>query len=167
LPTRKVVVTLTFARERQVFTQKIGQRSARAQCRLPAERMLLDGEPAVPADDLRQARELANLICASDEAVETFIAHCDVVARDLLMPYGDVVIVLSTVLRIKRMLDGAEIDKIIWDVEAPKALAMERQRRADWRKRELAASRFRAECDHLDRGCHILPQIRCGNQRHV
>jgi hypothetical protein len=83
------------------------------------------------------------------------------------MPYGDVVIVLSTVLRIKRMLDGAEIDKIIWDVEAPKALAMERQRRADWRKRELAASRFRAECDHLDRGCHILPQIRCGNQRHV
>ena len=46
------------------------------------------------------------------------------------MPYGDVVIVLSTVLRIKRTLDGAEIDKIIWDVEAHKALAMERQRRA-------------------------------------
>jgi hypothetical protein len=27
--------------------------------------------------------------------------------------------VLSTVMRIKRTLDGAEIDKIIWDVEAP------------------------------------------------
>ncbi|MCK1271374.1 MULTISPECIES: hypothetical protein [unclassified Bradyrhizobium] len=27
------------------------------------------------------------------------------------MPYGDVVMVLSTVLRIKRTLDGAEIDK--------------------------------------------------------
>jgi hypothetical protein len=52
------------------------------------------------------------------------------------------VIVLSTVLRTKRMLDGAEIDKITWDVEAPKALAMERQRRADWCKRELAASAF-------------------------
>jgi hypothetical protein len=25
-----------------------------------------------------------------------------------------------------------------------------RQRRADWRKRELAASRFRAKCDYLD-----------------
>jgi hypothetical protein len=23
------------------------------------------------------------------EAIETFIAHCDVAARDLLMPYGD------------------------------------------------------------------------------
>jgi hypothetical protein len=70
-------------------------------------------------------------------------------ARDLLMPYGDLLIVLSTLLRIKRTLDGAEIDKIIWEFEAQKALAAERRRRADWRKRELAASRFRAECDHL------------------
>ena len=50
-------------------------------------------------------------------------------------------IVLSTVLRIKRTLDGAEIDKIIWDIEARKALAIERQRWADWR---IGASRFRA-----------------------
>lgn len=34
------------------------------------------------------------------------------------MPYGDIVMVLSIVLRIKRTLDGVEIDKIIWDVEA-------------------------------------------------
>ncbi len=50
--------------------------------------------------DLRQTRELASLICASDEAVDTFIAHCDVAARDLLRPFGDVVMALSTVLRI-------------------------------------------------------------------
>lgn len=85
-----------------------------------------------------------------EDATMPFIAHCDVVARDLLMPYGDVVIVLSTVLRIKRTLDGPEIDKIIWDVETRKAFAMERQRRADWCKRELAASRFQEECDHSD-----------------
>jgi hypothetical protein len=71
-------------------------------------------------------------------------------ARDLLLPYGDLVIVLSTLLRIRRTLDGAEIDKIIWDFEANKALAIERRRRADWRKGELAASRFRAVCDQLD-----------------
>jgi hypothetical protein len=47
----------------------------------------------------------------------TPFAHCDVAARDLLMPYGDVVIVLSTVLRTKRTLDSAEIDKIISDVQ--------------------------------------------------
>src|SRR4051812_33003529 len=86
-----------------------------------AERMLIDGEPPTPADDLRQARELALLICKSEEALETFIAHCDVAARDLLMPYGDVLIVLSTVLRIKLTLDGAEIDEIISDVQARKS----------------------------------------------
>jgi len=56
--------------------------------------------------------------------------------------------------------------KIIWDVEARKALAQERQRRADWRECQLAASRFRAECDQLDAArLPNLAQIRCGNQR--
>jgi hypothetical protein len=128
-----------------VYAHRIELMAGRA-----AEHMNLDEEPVAPADDLRQARELAMLICSSEEAIESFIAHCDVAAWDLLMPYGDVVIALSTVLRIKRTLDGAEIDRIISDVQARKALAIERQRRADWRKRELAASRFRAECEQLD-----------------
>ncbi|MET4423243.1 hypothetical protein AB7645_43120 [Bradyrhizobium sp. 956_D2_N1_5] len=37
--------------------------------------MLLDGEPVSPADDLRQARELALLFCKSEQAIETFIEH--------------------------------------------------------------------------------------------
>jgi hypothetical protein len=116
-----------------------------------AERMLVgDDDSRSAVDDLRQARELALLICKSEEAIESFIAHCDIAARDLLMPYGDVVMVLSTVLRIKRTLEGAEIDTIIWDVETRKALTIERHRRAEWRKAELAAERFRARCDHLD-----------------
>jgi hypothetical protein len=101
-------------------------------------------------DDLRQARELALLFRKSEEAIDTFIKHCDVAARDLLLPYGDLLMALSVLLRIKRTLDGAEIDKIIWEFEAHKALAVERRRRADWRKGELAAERFRAECDHAD-----------------
>jgi hypothetical protein len=115
-----------------------------------AERMLLgDDDSQSAVDDLRQARELALLFCKSEEAVGSFIAHCDIAARDLLMPYGDVVMVLSMVLRIKRSLDGAEIDEIIRDVVARKALAVEHRRRADWRKAEVAASRFRSEC-HAD-----------------
>jgi hypothetical protein len=105
-----------------------------------AERMLLDGDPAPPADDLRRARDLAMLICSSEEAIETFIAHCDVAARDLLLPHGDVVIALSVVLRIKRTLHAVEIDNLISDLQARKALAAERRRRADWRKRELSAN---------------------------
>ncbi|MTV16758.1 MULTISPECIES: hypothetical protein [Bradyrhizobium] len=100
-----------------------------------AERMLLEGEPPAPIDDLRQARELAVLICSSDEALDALILHCDLAARDLLMPYGDLVMTLSVVLRIKRTLDGAEIDQIIRDVEARKELATEHRRRADWLKR--------------------------------
>jgi hypothetical protein len=46
------------------------------------------------------------------------------------------VTVVSDVLRIKRTLDGAEIDKIIADVQTRKAMAAERWRRADWRKWE-------------------------------
>jgi hypothetical protein len=65
-----------------------------------------------------------------------------------VLPYVDLVIVLSTVLSIKRSLDAAAIDKVIWDV-VQKALADERRRRADWRNREVAATRFRAQCDHL------------------
>jgi hypothetical protein len=51
-----------------------------------AEAIFSDGEPTARADDLRQARELALLICSSEAAIVTFIAHCDVAARDLLMP---------------------------------------------------------------------------------
>jgi hypothetical protein len=110
-----------------------------------AEHILLDGEPAFPVDDLRQARELARLICSSDEAVETFIAHCAVAARDLLMPYGDVVMALSTVLRIRRTINGAEIDELISDVQARKARAIELARRADCKRRECSARAFLAE----------------------
>jgi hypothetical protein len=85
--------------------------------------MLLDDDDTRSAtDDRRQARELALLFCKSEDAIESFIAHCDFAARDLLMPYGDVMMVLSIVLRIKRTLDGVEIDKIIWDVEAPQGV---------------------------------------------
>jgi len=120
-----------------VYSQGIELMAGRA-----AEYMLLEGEPVAPVHDLRQARELAMLICTSEEAIESFIAHCDVAARDLLLPYGDVVIVLSTVLRIKRTLDGPEIDKIICDLEARKAAVFERIRRAQWQQRVENAAAF-------------------------
>jgi hypothetical protein len=53
-------------------------------------------------------------------------------ARDLLLPYGDVLMFLSTVLRIKRTLDGSEIDDLISGMKARKALAAERARRKRW-----------------------------------
>jgi hypothetical protein len=113
-----------------------------------AEAMLLEGDPTPPLDDLRQARELAVLICSSEEAIETFIAHCDVAARDLLLPHGDAVIVLSIVLRIKRELLGPEIDGVISGLQAEKALAAERWRRKRWQCVVENAASFTPEgCD--------------------
>jgi hypothetical protein len=105
------------------------------------------GEPTVFIDDLRHARELALLTCKSEAAIDTFLGHCNVAARNLLMPYGHVLMALSILLRMKRTLDGPEIDRIIADVETAMALAIERYRKADWRKRELAASCFRGHFD--------------------
>lgn len=107
-----------------------------------AERILLDGEPMPPVDDLRQARELALLMCKSEEAIKSFIAHCEIAARDLLMPYGDMLIVLSTVLRIKRTLDSSEIDRIIRDVQARNALEKEHLRRKQWQATVQRAKAF-------------------------
>ena len=69
----------------------------------------------------------------------------------MLQPYGDVVMALSIVLRIRRTLEGDEIDRIIVDVKTRKALAVEERRRAEWRKAEVAASRFWAQCDPINR----------------
>jgi hypothetical protein len=125
-----------------VYAQCIELMAGRA-----SERMLLDEEPVEPADDLRQARELAMLICFSEEAIETFIMHCNVAARDLLLPYGDVVIALSVLLRIKRTLDGAEIDGLISELQARKALALERVRRKQWERVVRSAGAFCREND--------------------
>jgi hypothetical protein len=53
--------------------------------------------------------------------------------------------VLSTVLRIRRTMNGTEIDQLISDVLARKARAIELARRADCKRRELSARTFLAE----------------------
>ena len=52
---------------------------------------------------------------------------------------------LSTVLRIERTMNGAEIHELISDVQARKARAIELARRADWKRRELSARTFLAD----------------------
>jgi hypothetical protein len=114
-----------------------------------AERMLLPGEPVPSVSDVEQAVALASLCCNSAEAVECFMALCEQQARDLLHPHGPVIMALSIVLKIRRILNGDEIDGVIATTVAGLQLATERRRRAEWRKGELAASRSRSEC-HAD-----------------
>ena len=65
-----------------------------------------------------------------------------------MLPYGDVVMTLSIVLRIKRTLDSDEIDKIIADLQAQKALAVEGERRKRW---QLTVANSRAFLEALAR----------------
>ncbi|MBR0867490.1 zinc metalloprotease [Bradyrhizobium diazoefficiens] len=113
-----------------------------------AERMLLPGEPVPSVSDVEQAVALAALVCKSAEAVERFLAFCEQQARDLLRQHGPIIMALSIVLKIRRTLTGAEIDDVIATTVAGLQLAAERRRRAEWRKGELAAERFRSACDH-------------------
>ena len=53
--------------------------------------------------------------------------------------------VLPTVLRIRRTMNGTEVDQLISDVLARKARAIELTRRADCKRRELSARIFLAE----------------------
>lgn len=112
--------------------------------------MLLSGEPVPSVSDVEQAVALASLVCRSPEAGERFLAFCEQQAHDLLRPHAPMIMALSIVLKIGRTLTGAEIDDVIATTVAGLQLATERRRRAEWRKGELAAERFRASCNHAD-----------------
>jgi hypothetical protein len=115
-----------------------------------AEKMLLPGEPVPSVSDVEQAVGPASLVCKSAEAVGHFLAFAERQAFDLLYPHGPVIIALSVVLKIRRTLTGKEIDDLIANTCAGFELAAEHRRRADWRKRELAANSFQIECGHVN-----------------
>jgi hypothetical protein len=115
-----------------------------------AERMLLPGEPVPSVSDIEHTMKYAALVCRSPEAAEKFIDLCETMAHDLLRPYAFILIALSTVLKIRRTLTGKEIDDLIGNTCAGFELAAEHRRRADWRKRELAANSFQLECGHVN-----------------
>ena len=124
-----------------------------------AEKMLLDGEPTSSGDDRRQARELAALVCKTPAAIDRFILLCEQQAYDLVSPYVGVLMSMQIVLRIHRTMSGEEIDRAIATVAAGQALAVERLRRADWRKREVSANGFEAACHHVNDASmpHLAP----------
>jgi hypothetical protein len=107
-----------------------------------AESMLLPGEPVPSISDLEHSIKYAQLVCKSPNAVESFITLAEQMADDLLRPYGYLLIVLSTVLRIRRTLNGEAIDNIIADTVARFELAAERATRRQWRQRIDNAGRF-------------------------
>lgn len=86
----------------------------------------------------------------SEAGVDRFIAFCEQQAADLLAPHAMAIMSLQIILRMRRDMSGEELDQALATILANMELSAERERRADWRKCELAASRFRANVDHFD-----------------
>jgi hypothetical protein len=98
-----------------------------------------DCEPWVARSDIGQARALASLICASEAAIDTYLAFGLAEAKALIDANSHVVLALANTLVERRTLDGDEIDAIIERAVAEKDLADERARRAGWKRVEAKA----------------------------
>src|SRR6266702_4087680 len=74
------------------------------------EALFLEGPPLFARSDEASARANASLICSSVEAVEKFVEFCRAEAASVLAQHEHVVRAISAQLRIRRTLNGAEVD---------------------------------------------------------
>jgi hypothetical protein len=110
-----------------------------------AEALFLPGEPWPADSDRAQERALASLICTSPESIEAFIKFCMTEAAALLRPREHIVRALTAELLVRRTMNGDQVDTIIMQAVAAKALADEHARRAAWRRTEESAASFVAD----------------------
>jgi hypothetical protein len=106
------------------------------------EKLFCNGGPWFAADDERQAFGYASLITSSPESAAAFIEFARVEAISLLTSSAHIVRALADELRIKRTMDGNEIDEIIAQAVAARGLEIEHQRRDDWKQRKESAAEF-------------------------
>jgi hypothetical protein len=109
------------------------------------ERLFCEGEPWFAADDERQAFGYASLITSSPASAAAFIEFARVEAISLLTSSAYIVRALANELRIKRTMDGSEIDAIIERAVGANAIELEHQRRDEWRRREISAAAFKTD----------------------
>jgi hypothetical protein len=106
------------------------------------ERLFLSGEPWFARDDETQAISYASLITTTPKSAAALIEFARVEAAAQLEPRAHVIYALAEALRIRRTLDGAQVDQVIAQAVALEALATEHQRRDDWQRREQSAMEF-------------------------
>jgi hypothetical protein len=107
-----------------------------------AERMLLPDDPVPSSSDVEHSVKYAAMVTNSPEAGLKFIALAEQMADDLLRPYGHVLIVLSTALKIRRTMTGEEIDAVISDVVGRFELFAQRR---EWNDRVKNSASFEFE----------------------
>ena len=109
------------------------------------ERLFLPGEPWFAADDEKQALAFALLITSSLPSAAALVDACRIEAAALLRNHEHVARALAAELLIRRTLTGIEIDSVIAQAVAAKALADEHARRDVWKRVEESARAFLAD----------------------
>jgi len=107
------------------------------------ERLLCaDGPPWFAESDLAQARNLASIICSSNERIELYLDFCRVEAAALVAKHSASIRAVAAALIEHRTLTGSEIVAVVAESVAREAMAAERARRLDWRERTESARAF-------------------------
>jgi len=109
-----------------------------------AERIHL-GVARPATDDRKQERQLAALICSSEESCSALIAACTAEARAILRRHEHVLMALVEALLEHRTLNAEQIDQVIARAAAAKALSEEHERRRSWQRTIEGAATFRPE----------------------
>lgn len=108
-----------------------------------AERILFPDLSPLPAEhDQAEARAFAAIACAAPSAAGALIAYAEAEAEALLRAHPIAVTALVDAIVEKGALSGIEVDAIIAQAMAAGGLALERQRRAAWKRVEQSAARF-------------------------
>jgi hypothetical protein len=106
--------------------------------------------------DFVEADAFAKIAVAARPAVAALVEYCKAEARALLEQNLDIARALVAALIAKGTLVTAEIDQIIFECVKVRSADKERQRRNDWKARQLNASEFLMRLDGRNNG-----RIRC------
>jgi hypothetical protein len=92
--------------------------------------------------DLTEAKAFARITVFASPAVEAMIQYATVEARSIISANLDIARALVAALEKAGQLSGEQVDEIIADTIAARAVAAERIRRNDWKARQLSAATF-------------------------
>ncbi|MHC2334696.1 hypothetical protein [Bradyrhizobium sp. USDA 4454] len=89
------------------------------------------------SSDFLKAARYAQTICSSDRSAWQFLEFARTEAEEMLTRYRGVLVALARALRDQKEMDGAAIDRVIFETLAHEDLDRERERRAYWMSRRI------------------------------
>jgi hypothetical protein len=100
-----------------------------------AERLQFPGQtPSTATYDMQRALAFASLVASAAKSAAAFLDYARCEAAEMLAAHKTSVRAIALALTERKMLDGVEIDEIIFMAEAQDALTADQARREQWRQ---------------------------------